>query len=122
MTSTKRRTSELDKGIGRRLRQLRNLRGQTQKELAAAVGLTYQQIQKYERGDNRISFVRLVDFCRVLDAPINYFCDETALCQSDSPFLTKEELNLIKNYRNSTRRVRRAIRYLSVALIGRAGE
>ena len=41
-----------------------------------AVGLTFQQIQKYERGSNRISASRLLEFAKVLDVPISYFFDE----------------------------------------------
>ncbi len=58
---------------GARLRQRRLSIGMTQERLADAVGLTFQQIQKYERGANRISLSRVAEFARVLDVPVTYF-------------------------------------------------
>jgi transcriptional regulator with XRE-family HTH domain len=62
----------LDVALGLRIRQRRKSIGMSQTELAHSVGLTFQQIQKYERGFNRVSFSRLVDIahtlnCRIID-------------------------------------------------------
>lgn len=65
--------SEIDVAIGGRIRTRRDLKGVTQAELAKACGVTFQQIQKYERGTNRVSCARLLDISRCLDAPISYF-------------------------------------------------
>lgn len=64
--------NRLDVALGLRIRQRRKALGMSQTALADAVGLTFQQIQKYERGSNRVSFSRLVDIahglnCRVVD-------------------------------------------------------
>ena len=67
------RAKPLDGHIGQRLRQRRTLIGMSQEKLADAVGLTFQQIQKYEKGTNRIGASRLWQFCRVLDVPPSYF-------------------------------------------------
>jgi transcriptional regulator with XRE-family HTH domain len=48
----------------------------SQTKLSESVGLTFQQIQKYERGTNRISSSRLYEFAKVLDVPVSYFFDE----------------------------------------------
>ena len=48
----------------------------SQTKLAEAVGLTFQQIQKYERGSNRMGSGRLFEFTKVLDVPVSYFFDE----------------------------------------------
>ena len=48
----------------------------SQTNLGTAVGLTFQQIQKYERGSNRIGSSRLFEFSKVLDVPVSYFFDE----------------------------------------------
>jgi transcriptional regulator with XRE-family HTH domain len=48
----------------------------SQTKLGNAVGLTFQQIQKYERGSNRIGSSRLYEFAKVLDVPVSYFFDE----------------------------------------------
>ena len=65
--------SPVDVHVGARLRQRRTLLGMSQTTLGDAVGLTFQQMQKYEKGTNRISASRLFDFARVLDVPIEYF-------------------------------------------------
>lgn len=64
--------------VGSRLRSRRILRGLSQEKLAGSVGLTFQQIQKYERGTNRISASRLYEFACILDMPIAYFFEDSA--------------------------------------------
>jgi transcriptional regulator with XRE-family HTH domain len=66
----------IDAHVGKRLRLRRTLMGWTQEKLAEAIGLTFQQIQKYEKGANRISCSRLYDFSRLLDVPTSYFFDD----------------------------------------------
>ena len=63
----------VDKHVGNRLRQLRALRGIAQTALADQIGVTFQQIQKYEKGANRISASRMWEISRVLDVPIASF-------------------------------------------------
>ncbi len=67
------RRNTVDVQVGKRLRQRRMLLGLSQEKLAVSVGLTFQQIQKYERGANRIGAGRLYDLSRQLDVPIGYF-------------------------------------------------
>src|SRR5262245_63913170 len=66
----------VDVHVGRRMHQRRALLGMNQTMLGAAVGLTYQQIQKYERGAKRISSSRLWQFARALDVPVSFFFDD----------------------------------------------
>ena len=66
----------IDVHVGERLRLRRTMLGLSQKELGEAIGLTFQQVQKYERGTNRISCSRLFDLSRVLDADIGYFFED----------------------------------------------
>jgi transcriptional regulator with XRE-family HTH domain len=61
--------------VGSKVKARRLILGISQEELATAIGLTFQQVQKYERGTNRISVSRLVDICRVLKVSTNYFFD-----------------------------------------------
>src|SRR5579875_2639881 len=63
----------VDVHVGARLRQRRIELGLSQERLAEAVGLTFQQIQKYERGINRVGASRLWDLARVLRVPIEFF-------------------------------------------------
>ena len=60
----------LDVALGLRIRQRRKVLGVSQSALADRVGLTFQQIQKYERGSNRVSFSRLVEIARALDCRV----------------------------------------------------
>jgi len=71
MSANTRKATDLDKLIGRRLREVRIARGVTLENLSKESGVSYQQIQKYERGVNRIPASRLAYFSSVLDAPIN---------------------------------------------------
>lgn len=59
--------------VGNRLRQRRMLMGLSQKQMAANLGVTFQQVQKYENGVNRISASRLWDISKILKAPIEFF-------------------------------------------------
>ena len=63
----------VDIQVGSRLRQRRASLGMTQQYLAAALNLSFQQIQKYERGINRISASRLYQFSQILNVSIGYF-------------------------------------------------
>lgn len=64
------RTGALDEEIGERIRSLRLRRGLSQSELGARLGVSFQQIQKYEAGTNRISASRLLDIAMALAVPI----------------------------------------------------
>ena len=66
----------VDVHAGARLKQRRKLLGITQTNLGDAIGLTFQQVQKYERGANRIGASRLLALARALDVPIEYFFEE----------------------------------------------
>ncbi len=71
----------VDVFVGKKLRLRRKLLGLSQEVVASAVGVTFQQVQKYERGVNRISASRLSEFADVLKVPIIYFFE--GLNQSD---------------------------------------
>ncbi|WOI52693.1 helix-turn-helix transcriptional regulator [Parvularcula sp. LCG005] len=64
---------EVDLRVGQNLRNARNLRGLTQRQLGEAVDLTLQQIQKYENGSNRITVSRLHQFSEILNVPVAQF-------------------------------------------------
>ncbi len=63
----------VDVHVGARLRQRRTLLGMNQTKLGSSIGLTFQQVQKYEKGTNRISASRLYALSGTLDVPIEYF-------------------------------------------------
>ena len=66
----------IDVHVGLRVRMYRTLRGLSQEKLARRLGLTFQQVQKYERGLNRISASRLWELSRILDTPIQKFYED----------------------------------------------
>jgi transcriptional regulator with XRE-family HTH domain len=68
-------TRRVDEHVGTRIRLRRTLLGLTQEQLAAALNISYQQIQKYETGANRISAGRLYELAQRLDTEVAYFFD-----------------------------------------------
>jgi transcriptional regulator with XRE-family HTH domain len=65
----------IDIHVGTRIRLRRNMLGLSQEKLGEAIGLTFQQVQKYERGANRVGASRLHELSRVLDVPVSFFFD-----------------------------------------------
>lgn len=69
-------TDPVDRHVGRRLRLRRSLMGLSQERLGELLGVTFQQVQKYERGANRIGAGRLWRLAAILDVPITWFFEE----------------------------------------------
>src|SRR5580658_3835618 len=65
----------IDIQVGARVRLRRNMLGLSQEKLGEAIGLTFQQVQKYERGATRIGASRLHELSRILDVPVSFFFD-----------------------------------------------
>ena len=85
----------VDVHVGGRIRLRRTLLGLSQEKLGNAVGLTFQQIQKYERGANRVGASRLYQFSNVLDVPESFFYDDMATeIRSGQPGLSEGEREL----------------------------
>jgi transcriptional regulator with XRE-family HTH domain len=117
----------VDVHVGKRIRQRRWMNGTTQQQLAEAVGIKFQQIQKYETGMNRVSASRLWDIAHVLAVPVSFFFDgldaeggETLQGDVPSDVLTdKEALELLRSYyaipENQRRRLFDLARVLSEA-------
>ncbi len=78
------RPSPVDVHVGARIRLRRTLLGMSQERLGDALGLTFQQVQKYERGVNRVGASRLFDLSRILDVPISFFYDNMPGAQGSS--------------------------------------
>ena len=68
-----RKPSHVDAHVGSRIRLRRKLLGLSQQQLAQRLGLTFQQVQKYERGVNRVSASKLYETAQVLGAPVTHF-------------------------------------------------
>jgi len=84
-TGKKGRATFIDEIVGSQLRQRRSLLGLSQEKLAELMGITFQQIQKYENGANRISASRLFDLSKALDIPVNFFFENAQDNQNNTP-------------------------------------
>lgn len=130
-----RRANPIDVHVGSRVRLRRMLLGMSQEKLGEHLGLTFQQIQKYEKGINRIGASRLFDLAKVLGVPVQYFYEELPVAGdgaggfAEAPaesyaveFLgSREGLELNKAFaRISDARVRRSIVELVRAFAGDA--
>lgn len=118
----------IDTHVGGRLRLRRTLMGLSQTELARAVGLTFQQVQKYESGANRVSASRLYHIAEALDIPVSFFFDDVpragGLAEAPKPSFEpdRELLELTRNYRSITdAEVRRGIYELVKRLANKDG-
>ena len=129
---TARRATELDEYIGTRLRLRRSLLNMSQGQLGKRLGVTFQQIQKYECGANRITSGRLFDLSRALNVKVQYFFDGIVDLDSavkpandseemDGDILSqKETLELVRAYYRLDERPRKRLLELAKALQGDA--
>ena len=130
----------IDIQVGSRVRLRRNMLGLSQEKLGTAIGLTFQQVQKYERGANRIGASRLYTLSRVLDVPVSFFFEEMApalagssakgehkpkgMTESDSsyqaePMMKRETLELVRAYlKIADTQLRRRVFDLAKAIAG----
>lgn len=121
----------VDVHVGSRVRLRRTLLGMSQEKLGDALGLTFQQVQKYERGANRVGASRLYDLSRVLDVPVSYFFEEFGDASSSSvganggagdpyqanPMMKRETLELVRAYlRIADPQIKRRVFELTKAL------
>ncbi len=115
----------VDLHVGQRLRHRRWLVGMTQQQLASAVGIKFQQIQKYESGANRISASRLFDLANALQVPVSFFFDglDSTATQDGSGetidpavLADKETMDLIRAYYGLEEGPRRRLLELAKAL------
>jgi len=72
-TDVERSPNPVDLHVGARIRMRRKVLGVSQEKLAEELGLTFQQVQKYERGANRVSASKLYEIARALSSPVSYF-------------------------------------------------
>src|SRR4051794_23281981 len=102
----------IDVRVGARLRLRRNMLGLSQEKLGEMIGLTFQQVQKYERGANRIGASRLYELSQVLDVPVSFFFDDTdpvrapamsfaeppAVATASDPLRKPETIEIVRAY------------------------
>jgi transcriptional regulator with XRE-family HTH domain len=86
----KKSTGSIDKEIGSRVRMRRISIGMSQEKLGDMLGLTFQQVQKYEKGANRISVGRLVDIAKILGVDIHFFFNGIKSIKAEAGFAEEE--------------------------------
>lgn len=104
----------IDKHVGSRIRQKRTLLGISQEKMADALGITFQQVQKYENGTNRVGSSRLYNISKILKSPVGFFFEglnniqntsQLKVAEGKSPFdntddilNSQETINLVRSY------------------------
>lgn len=107
----RKQTSDVDKYVGQRVRQRRVTFGYSQSDLGKALGLTFQQIQKNEKGVNRIPAGRLFEIASILGVDVGYFYPPGQAAVNDIPSFvpTADELTLCLKLRGMANAKRKAI-------------
>jgi len=97
----KRRANQVDLSVGARLRQARLLAGASQEDVGAAIGVSFQAVQKYENGENRLSAGRLAAAAKFLGVPMSFFFQDDAnpAAATDTAGFTTKEIELVRHYR-----------------------
>lgn len=115
-------THPVDRHVGQQMRHRRWMIGMTQQQLADAVGIRFQQIQKYETGANRVSASRLWDIAAAMEVPVNFFFEGLATAETGTevpaPDMmgSKETLDLLRTYYTIPEAQRRRLFDLARAL------
>ncbi|MFC7332958.1 helix-turn-helix domain-containing protein [Rhodocista pekingensis] len=119
----------IESHVASRIRLRRGLLGMSQSDLARTLGITFQQVQKYERGSNRVSVGKLYRLAEILDVPLTFFFDgldlpdlkkppqtTTGFAEQQSPILSRRELDLLRAWKNSPPEVSDAVASLLRAI------
>jgi transcriptional regulator with XRE-family HTH domain len=124
VTSDARAADDLDRALGNAIRLRRRSLNLTQEQLATACGISFQQVQKYENGANRVSFSRLVQIARALECRVTDLTtalDQPHIAPADFEFLKLMTLpgavDLLKRYEAMTPDSRRLLVDLLQSLI-----
>lgn len=125
----------IENHVAGRIRLRRGLLGMSQSDLARTLGITFQQVQKYERGSNRVSVGKLYRLAEILDVPLTFFFDgldapgvgrppEATGAEGEhmpSPILSRRELDLLRAWKTAPSEVSDAVSSLLRAVSPNAG-
>lgn len=111
MTVTMKNPNPVDVYVGSRVRLQRLIKQMSQDKLGAALGVTFQQVQKYERGANRVSASRLWGMAEILNVPIEFFFEGLKDKAGAPGFADGEETPMVYDFINSTDGVQLASAY-----------
>lgn len=120
-----RRISDIDRFIGARVKSARLSLGWSQNNLAQELGITFQQVQKYENGTNRVSAATMFSISNLFNVPLHYFFDEPEPSEADAKFgsnamavTSRREVRLLKAFRESPENLRKRFLALLEATTG----
>ena len=118
--ATKKAPNPIDKHVGSRVRMRRNMLAMSQEKLGAALGLTFQQVQKYENGTNRMGASRLQQMSDILQVPVEFFFEgapnASAPHDSDGSTLSMAEIDDFISDLDGLRPIRAFMRIDNAAL------
>ena len=85
MANNKKQPNPIDIHVGSRIRLRRTMLGMSQEKLGEALGITFQQVQKYEKGTNRVGASRLQNIAAILGVPVSFFFEDAPATMARSP-------------------------------------
>lgn len=98
MNNNKKRPNPIDVHVGSRIRLRRNMLGISQEKLGESLGITFQQIQKYEKGTNRVGASRLQAIASILNAPVSFFFEGAPGEDGSAPGFAEEGSTFVTDF------------------------
>lgn len=103
MIENKKKPNPIDVHVGSRIRLRRNMLGMSQEKLGESLGITFQQIQKYEKGTNRVGASRLQAIASILSVPVSFFFEDAPGGDAGSAKgLAEDATTFVVDFLNST--------------------
>ncbi len=102
MADEKRKPNPIDIHVGSRVRLRRTMLGMSQEKLGDQLGITFQQVQKYEKGTNRVGASRLQEIANVLNTPISFFFEDAPGGSSTTGFAEESSANYVVDFLSSS--------------------
>jgi transcriptional regulator with XRE-family HTH domain len=113
-TLPKKQANPIDAQVGNRLRLRRMMIGMSQERLGELLGLTFQQVQKYEKGVNRIGAGRLFEISRILGVPIYYFYESVSEQLAGAPGFADTETPPVLEFVSSGEGLQLSLAYMRI--------
>ncbi|WP_036579082.1 helix-turn-helix domain-containing protein [Brucella anthropi] len=101
MIENKKKPNPIDVHVGSRIRLRRDMLGLSQEKLGESLGITFQQIQKYEKGTNRVGASRLQAISAILNVPVSFFFEDAPGSSNQAGFAEDNEATYVVDFLNS---------------------
>lgn len=106
MQENKKKPNPIDIHVGGRIRLRRNMLGMSQERLGESLGITFQQIQKYEKGTNRVGASRLQAIASILEVPVSFFFEDAPGSTAEGGFAEENQTTYVVDFLSSTEGLR----------------